>query len=302
MQTLVTGASGFVGSALIPALEHDGHDVRAFARDATRVQAQVPVAEGDVLTGAGLGAALDGVEVAYYLVHSMEAGDTSFSDRELRSAENFAAAADAAGVRRVVYLGGLVPADGNASAHLASRLAVEETLLDAGADSVALRASIVIAARSRSFRFIVRLIERLPALGLPPWRNNRTQPIDGRDMIEFLVRAARSQAAGGRSIDVAGPDVLSYGEMIERISEHMLLGRPRVALPAVAESAVAGRLAAALGGEDPELIGPLLEGLQHDLLPRDDAAALLGVRLHSFDHAVERALRDWEADEVLVAR
>jgi uncharacterized protein YbjT (DUF2867 family) len=306
VNVLVTGASGFVGAALIPRLQRDGHDVRAFGRAAGRVRAEVPVVEGDAVTGAGLDAALGDVDCAYFLIHSMEtvggpvSGD--FAERDRRAARAFAEAARRAGVRRVVYLGGLVPADAPASPHLASRLEVERILLDAAPEAVAFRASIVIAAASRSFRFLVHLVERLPVLVLPAWRKHRTRPIDGRDVIEFLGRAAAAPGLAGRSLDIAGPDVVSYADMIERIREAMVVGRPALRLRLEA-TPVASRVAAAIAGEDPALIEPLMEGLSHDLLPRDSAAAeLLGVRLHPFDAAVERALRDWEAAEPLAAR
>jgi uncharacterized protein YbjT (DUF2867 family) len=302
MEILVTGASGYVGSALIPRLAADGHAVRGFARDPDRVAADVPVHVGDVVTGAGLDEALDGCEVAYFLVHSMEPGQDDFGSRDRRAAEHFAAAAERAGARRVVYLGGLVPSDADPSPHLASRLEVERILLEAGREGVALRASIVVGARSRSFRFLVRLVERLPVIALPAWRDNRTQPIDGRDVIEFLARSASAPEAAGRSLDIAGPDVLTYGEMVERIRELMLVGRPSWRTRATA-TGIASRLGAVITGEDHELIGPLMEGLAHDLLPRDDSAPrLLGVRVHSFDAAVERALREWEEREPLAAR
>jgi uncharacterized protein YbjT (DUF2867 family) len=302
MEILVTGASGYVGSSLIPRLADDGHSVRAFARDPARVEADVPVYTGDVVTGAGLDEALDGCEAAYFLVHSMEAGQDSFGDRDRRAAEAFAGAARRAGVRRVIYLGGLVPAGAAPSPHLASRLEVEEILLAGSPESVALRASIVVGARSRSFRFLVRIVERLPILALPAWRDNRTRPIDGRDVIALLARAAVVPDAAGRSLDIAGPDVLTYGDMVECIRELMLVGRPSWRTRATA-TGIASRIGAVIAGEDHELIGPLMAGLSYDLLPRDDTAApLLGVRLHSFDAAVERALREWEEREPLAAR
>jgi len=307
MNILVTGASGFVGSALIPRLTGDGHAVRAYGRSAARVRADVPVIEGDAVAGSGLDQALEGIDVAYFLIHSMEAAGAadagSFADRDRRAAGAFAQAAGRAGVRRVVYLGGLVPSDAPASAHLASRLEVEEILLGSVEEGVALRASMIIAASSRSFRFLVRLVERLPVLALPAWRAHRTQPIDGRDVVEYLARAGSMPAAtvAGRSLDIAGPDVLAYGALIDRIRDAMLVGRPSLRLRFNA-TALASRVAAGIAGEDHELIGPLMEGLGYDLLPRDDAAHALGVRLHRFDAAVERALRDWEAREPLAAR
>jgi uncharacterized protein YbjT (DUF2867 family) len=305
---LITGASGYVGAGLISRLQRGGVDVRAFARDPARVEAAgvtgVPVVTGDAVTGAGLDEALDGVEVAYFLIHSMEAGaNGSFASLERRAAEQFVEAAARAGTRRVVYLGGLVPSGAAASPHLSSRLEVERTLLAGTPEAVALRASIVIGARSRSFRFLVRLVERLPVMALPAWRENRTAPIDGRDVLTFLERAGTSEAIDGPvSLDIAGPEVVSYAQLIERIRDAMLLHRPTISL-GFSLTPVASIVAAAIAGEDHGLIGPLMGGLETDLLPRDDRAApLLGVRLHSFDAAVERALRDWETVEELAAR
>jgi uncharacterized protein YbjT (DUF2867 family) len=325
MRILVTGASGFVGSLLIPRLREEGHEVRALARDPARVAVEAETVRADAFTGEGLARALADIEVAYYLIHSLgrdlapapRTASARFEERERVAAENFAGAAVAAGVRRIVYLGGLLPAraagDADAggsltarngvpvSRHLKSRAAVERTLLEAVADSVALRASIVIGARSRSFRLLVRLIERMPALPLPAWRTHRTQPIDQRDVTEMLARTA-SADVGGRSLDIGGPEVLSYGEMVKRIADAMLVGRAAVGVAANL-TPVTARVAAAITREDPQLVLRLMESLGVDLIPANDhTAELLGVELHSFDSAVEHALREWEQTEPLAAR
>jgi uncharacterized protein YbjT (DUF2867 family) len=322
IRVLVTGASGAVGSLLAPRMLVGGHSVRAFGRDAGRIEEalgdqlleaevdEIEIVQGDVVTGAGLDRALKGVDVAYYLMHSMERSTTDpspFTEREQLAAQNFAGAAARSGVGRIVYLGGLVPrqatADGllQRSRHLASREAVERTLLAAVPDSVALRASIVIGERSRSFRLLVRLVERMPVLTLPAWHRFRTQPIDARDITELLAAASTAEVSG-RTLDVGGPDILTYGEMITVIAELLLVNRPSLRF-GVSATPLAARVAAAIAREDPALVLPLMEGLQGDLLAADDhAAELLGVELHSFASAVERALGEWEESEPLRAR
>jgi len=206
-------------------------------------------------------------------------------------------------VERIVYLGGIVPEHGAQSPHLRSRLEVEEILLSAVPGSTALRASIVIGASSSSFRILVRLVERLRVLPLPRWRHNRTQPIDERDVIEFLARTPQVPDAAGRSLDVAGPDVMTYGRMIERIAEAMGVGR----LPLGFKRSLtppASAVVAAVTGQPVELVRPLMESLETDLLPRDpdEAPRLYGIRPHRFDRALDRALAEWERAEPLGAR
>jgi uncharacterized protein YbjT (DUF2867 family) len=301
---LITGITGYVGARLAPRLLREGHAIRGLSRHPAQSGGVVTVVEGDVVSGAGLDQALDGIDVAYYLVHSLEPSlDGSFAERDQLGAENFARAARAAGTERIVYLGGLIPPDGPASAHLASRLGVERILLEAAPCSAALRASIVIGAGSRSFRFLVRLVERLPVLAVPAWRTRRTAPIDERDMVELLARAATSDQVCGESLDATGAETVTYGELIDRIREHMLVGRPTIGFKRLTVTPIASRVAAVIAGEDHELIGPLMESLGEDLLASGDPAAeVLRVRLHSLDSAIEHALREWEATEPLAAR
>jgi uncharacterized protein YbjT (DUF2867 family) len=307
---LVTGATGYVGGRLIDRLRSEGRAVRALARDPRRLEARegVEAFRGDVVTGTGLREALEGCSVAYYLVHSMEAGDagarqTMFAERDRRGAESFAAAAQAAGVQRLVYLGGLLPSDGAASAHLASRLEVERILLDAVPAATALRASLVIGAGSSSFRILVRLVERLRLLPLPAWRHNRTQPIAERDAVEYLARTPSLPATAGRSLDIAGPDVVSYAEMIACIADQLGVGRMPIGL-GVSLTPPAGAVVSAVTGQPLELVRPLMESLERNLLPREAHRArdLYEIRPLSFDRAVERALAEWETREELAAR
>jgi uncharacterized protein YbjT (DUF2867 family) len=309
MEVLILGITGAVGSTLAPRLLADGHTVRGLSRHAPDLDAHPELARvqfhtGDVSTGDGLELALEGIDVAYYLVHSMEAASgVAFPEVERRSAEHYAAAAAAAGVRRTMFLGGPMPQDAKLSPHLASRLAVEKLVGEATPESLAFRASIVIGANSRSFRFLVRLIERMPLLVLPPWRDNRTAPIDERDVSEFLLAAATATDIEHETLDIAGPDTLSYRQLIERIRDLMMVGRPTIGLPLLTLTPIASRIAALIASEDPGFIEPLMESLDSDLLVHGDhAAELLGVRRHSLDSAIEAALRNWERTETLAAR
>jgi uncharacterized protein YbjT (DUF2867 family) len=225
-----------------------------------------------------------------------------FAQRDRAAAQQIAAPAARAGVRRIVYLGGLRHGGGRTSPHLESRGEVEQILLAAVPDSVALRASLVIGARSRSFRAIVRVIERLPMVPLPPWRRHRTQPIDERDAIAYLVAAAEGAGVGGAAFDIAGPELLSYGEMIERIAALLLLRRPLLRLP-LSLDRLSSAFAARVSGEQLELLAPLMGSLHGDLIADDEPArATFAVPLHSFDAAVEHALREWEELEPLGVR
>jgi uncharacterized protein YbjT (DUF2867 family) len=306
LRVLVTGIGGYVGGLLAAELQRRGHAVRGFARRPQRITLDLPVIAGDAVTGAGLDEALDGIDVAYFLIHSMEpapGSDDDFGVRERAAAERFAGAARRAGVGRIVYLGGPEPSVGSPSPHLTSRLDVERVLLDGVPGSVALRASIVIGAQSRAFRFLVRLIERLPVLILPAWRDNRGMPIDERDVIAVLALCADDPRAAGMVLDAAGPDVVSYGQLITRIADAMLVARPTISTRQLSATPIASRIAAIVAGEQPELIEPLMESLATDLLPVNPLASeVLGIRLHSLDSAIEHALAEWEVDHPLAAR
>lgn len=291
---LVTGATGFVGSALTEALRETADvTIRVLVRDAGRLEAAdgLQVVEGDISSAADLDRALLGVDRAYYLVHSMETGGGDFSERDRELAEGFVAASDRAGLGRLVYLGGIQPASGS-SEHLESRLEVERTLAGAQADFVALRASMIVGADSASFRTLAQIVDRLPVLALPRWRDRSTQPVAIADVVEALIAAA-DVAAG--SYDIAGPDQLTFEEMTEAIAD--LRGKPHraIGLP-FTSSKLEGAAAALVTDADRELLTPIMAGLDEDLIVDDNKLLpIFGVAPTPFGAAAAAALEGIES-------
>ncbi len=286
---LVTGATGFVGAHLVSMLrEQPETRVRVLVRDAAKLRQPdgLDIVEGDLGDETLVRDALDDVATAYYLVHSMEAGNDDFSREDQELAEGFVRASDAAGVGRIVYLGGIQP-PGDGSEHLDSRLEVEETLGGARADLVALRASMVVGAQSASFRALARIVERLPVLALPSWRERCTQPVFIDDVVQALV-AARSVDPG--RYDIAGPDRLSFERMTEVIAEILGTSHRSVDLP-FSSPRLEGAAAALVTDGDRELLTPLMAGLDEDLIVEDNSLeAVFGVVATSFEEAARRSL------------
>jgi len=230
---LLTGASGYIGSRLLRVLEEGGCAVRCLARRPERIaagRATTEVVSGDCLDEASLLAAMDGVDLAYYLVHSMASGP-GFAALDRQAAANFGRAAARAGVRRVVYLGGLGDDPHSLSTHLKSRLETGEALREAGVPVVEFRASIVIGAGSLSFEMIRALVERLPVMICPRWVNTRTQPIAIDDVLAYLRAALDLPDGRGAVFEIGGPEVVSYGEMMREYARLRRLRRLLIPVP-----------------------------------------------------------------------
>jgi len=296
MQVLVTGATGFVGSRLVPALLDAGHDVRAMTRDASGYDAPdaVAVVEGDLLDPASLDGAFGGVDAAYYLVHSMGAGG-DFAERERRAARNFADAASDAGVERVVYLGGLGEEGDDLSEHLRSRREVEAVLADGDYDLTTLRAAIIVGAGSEGFETVRQLVSRLPVMVTPRWVSTPCQPVAVSDVVAYLVGVLEEPATAGETFEVGGPDVLSYGEMLRRTATAMGR-RPPVVLPVpVLTPRLSSYWVDLVTDVEFAVARELIEGLKNPVVADDDRIReLVPVELTPFDAAVRRAVAESE--------
>lgn len=289
---LLTGASGYVGGRLLSRLEESGRRVRCMSRRPAELSArtapQTEVVAGDVGDPGSLAAALEGIDTAYYLVHSMGGGqDYRRADRD--GAAAFGAAARDAGVRRIVYLGGLGDGPG-LSAHLASRQEVGATLAASGVPTIELRAAIVIGSGSTSFEMVRALVDRLPVMVTPRWVDTRTQPIAIEDAVEYLLQAADLDVEGSRVIEIGGPDQVSYGELMREYARQRGLRRVMIPVPVLSP-----RLSSLWLG----LVTPvyarvgreLVEGLRNETVVRDPGAlALFSIRPRGVREAIARAL------------
>ena len=297
---LVTGATGYIGGRLVPELLAAGYRVRCMARSPGRLHdhpwiGQVEVAHADVTDAAAVRRGIEGVEVAYYLIHALGTGE-DFAAIDRRAASVFAAAAKDAGVRRIVYLGGLGPAgDGRLSEHLRSRGEVGEILLASGVPAAVLRAAVVIGSGSASFEMMRYLSERLPVMIAPRWVRTRIQPIAVRDALRYLTGCAALPRDVNRTFDIGGPEVLTYEEMMHRYAAVAGLPR-RVVIPVPVLTPGLSSLWVGLVTPVPgPLARPLVESLRHEVVCHehdiaryvpDPPEGLIG-----FDEAIRLALK-----------
>ncbi|SHN44116.1 SDR family oxidoreductase [Cryptosporangium aurantiacum] len=300
MRILVTGATGYIGGRLVPRLLEQGHHVRCLARTPAKLRdvpwaSGIEIAEGDVTDPDAVRAAVDGVDVVYYLVHSL--GTRGFDDLDRRAAETVAQAAADAGVRRIVYLGGLYPAVPRAelSPHLRSRAEVGQILLDSPVPTVVLQAAVIIGSGSASFEMLRYLTERLPAMVTPRWVRNRIQPIAVRDVLRYLVACADLPGDVNRAFDIGGPDVLTYADMMQRYARVAGLPRRVIVPVGVLSPKLSAQWVNVVTPVPRGIAIPLVQSLVHEVVCAEhDIAEYVPdppSGLTPYDHAVELALR-----------
>jgi uncharacterized protein YbjT (DUF2867 family) len=293
MRVLVTGATGYIGGRLVPMLVAAGHTVRCVARDPGRLEGRFDLAEivqGDVFDEDAMRAAMADVDAAYYLVHSMSDDRHDFTRSDRVAAERFGAAARAAGVGRIIFLGGLGVDDAKLSRHLRSRHEVGDLLRSSTVPVIEFRAAIIVGSGSVSFEMIRYLTERLPVMIAPRWVSTRCQPIGIRDVLSYLV-AALDLPAEGRIFEIGGSDVLSYREMMMRYAAVRGLARTLFVVPLFTPR---------LSSYWVHLVTPipasiaraLIDGLHNEVVVRDAAArrTFPGIVPVGYDEALKRAL------------
>ena len=291
---LLTGATGYVGGALLPALLEHGHAVRALARrpERARLPPGVEVVGGDVINDRGLDAALAGVDVAYYLVHSMgrgSGGTADFAASDRRGAANFGRAAKAAGVRRVIYLGGLDAGDEHTSAHLQSRHETAGVLREHVDELVYVRAAMILGQGSASFEMLSHLVRRLPAMLTPKWVDTRSQPVAISDVVATLHTLADLEDVP-RDVELGGADVLSYREMMQRFATVAGRRPPTIVKVPVLSPRLSSYWVSLFTPVERGLVRPLVDGMSAETIVRNPPPPEINPRPLGFDDAVRAAL------------
>ena len=294
MKILLTGATGYVGGRLLKNLESQNHSLRCIARRPeflkNKVSPSTEVVKGDLLDKDSLGPAMEGIDVAYYLVHSMGTQGV-FDEEEIRSAENFVHAAKQADIKRIIYLGGLSHGD-DLSPHLKSRSAVGCTLRESGIPTIEFRASIIIGSGSLSFEMIRSLVERLPVMTTPKWVRVLAQPIGIEDVIRYLVDALDIPFQESRIFEIGGPKKMSYVDLMKEYGRQRGLNRLIIPVPVLSP----GLSSLWLGLVTPlyARVGrKLIESMRHETVVEDDSAAkVFSVKPMPIREAISRALKN----------
>jgi uncharacterized protein YbjT (DUF2867 family) len=287
---LIAGASGFVGSRLAAALVADGHEVVASTRHPDSYDGAGTPVFGDVMDPAALASAMAGCELGYYLVHSLAEAD--FASKDARAATNFGQAAAAAGLRRIIYLGGLGDDSDALSEHLSSRRAVERLLGCAGVPVTVLRAGIIIGNGGTSWELTRQLVEHLPAMVTPKWVNTKTQPIAIDDVIAYLRGVLTVPEAAGRTFDLGGPDVMRYSEMLQRVAALEGRSLPIVSVPFLTPW-LSSLWLTLVTDVDPATGRSLIDSMINEVVVRDDSIRrLVPFEPMPYDEAVRKALAE----------
>ncbi len=300
MRVAVVGASGYVGSHLVPRLIAEGHTVRAVARRRAVLEgrgwAGVELVEADALDRASLERALEGIEVAYYLVHSMGSG-SDFAARDRLAATNFREAAAHCGLTRIIYLGGLESAG---SEHLRSRRETGELLRGGSVAVTELRAGMVVGAGSAAFEVIRDLVNHLPVMITPKWVTSRSRPIAMDDLLAYLVGVLAVPSTGGMTLDIGGPETLSYRDLMKQFAEVTGGGRQWIIPVPVLSPRISSYWLDLVTAVPASIARPLIDGLKQDLLPNDgEIRRLIPIPLTPYREAVRRALEDERANAVV---
>jgi uncharacterized protein YbjT (DUF2867 family) len=300
---LVTGATGYIGGRLAPRLLQAGYRVRCLVRDPARLQGrpwldQVEVVAGDVMRPESLAPAMTGVAAAYYLVHSMASGQ-GFHERDLAAARHFGASAAAAGVGRIIYLGGLGDPATQLSQHLRSRQQTGEALRASGVPVTEFRAGVIVGSGSISFELIRYLTERLPVVICPRWVYTCIQPIGIRNVLEYLIAALETPESAGEIVEIGGVDVLTYGDMMLGYARARGLKRRLVPVP-ILTPRLSSYWVHLVTPIPATVAQPLIEGLRNEVVVRDDKARRLFPEIVPFGYqrAVELALARLDSGEV----
>ncbi len=292
MRILVVGASGYIGGRLVPLLTARGHDLVLTSRDARPLAARFPearVVAADLLDPGTLAPALEGVEVAYYLAHSMGSGERGFAERDRQAAHDFAQAASRAGVSRIIYLGGLGDDTADLSHHLASRHETGAQLASAGVPVTEFRAAVIIGSGSASFEILRHLTERLPVMITPRWVGTRCQPIGIRDVLDYLVAALDHPEVAG-IVEIGGPDILSYRDMMRGYARRRGLRRLMIPVP-VLTPRLSSYWVNLVSPVPAGIARPLIEGLRNEVVVRNPGpAAAFGLEPMGYAEAVQQAI------------
>ncbi len=299
MNVVVFGASGYVGGRLIPVLLERGHRVRAVSRSPMSLadhpwRDRVEVVQADLLDAPAVSAAIEGMDVAYYLVHSMERPD--FEDVDRAAAATFARCATESDLARIVYLGGL--GRGDLSPHLASRQEVGRILASGPVPVTEFRAAVIIGSGSLSFEMTRYLTEVLPMMVAPRWVETRCQPIAIRDVLAYLAGALDYPETSGRVIEIGGPDVLSYAEMMQRYARVAGLRRRIIIRVPLLSLGLSARWIGLVTPLSNSVAAHLVDSLRHEVVVTDDSADLIPVERSGYDEAVRWALERTRGDDV----